>query len=111
MKVLMVCLGNICRSPLAEGILQKKSDTQNLGIKVESAGTSSNHVNEAPDPRSQDVALNHGIDISNLRGRQFVETDFEHFDVIFVMDSSNYQNVTKLAANEVQKKQSEAHFK
>ncbi|WP_222937330.1 low molecular weight protein-tyrosine-phosphatase [Cytophaga sp. FL35] len=90
-KVLMVCLGNICRSPLAEGILQNKVDSAR--VFVDSAGTGGYHIGNAPDPRSIAVARSHGIHIENQRCRQFTETDFENFDVIYAMDKSNYGNI------------------
>ncbi len=93
----MVCLGNICRSPLAEGILKSKIDT-NM-VFVDSAGTGHWHVGQLPDPRSIEVAKNHGIDLTNQRGRQFTQKDFEAFDFIFVMDASNKENVLQLAKN------------
>ena len=80
-KILMVCLGNICRSPLAEGILKSKVDSNK--VFVDSAGTGSWHVGEQPDTRSIDVASKNGIDISNQRGRQFSGTDFHDFDRIY----------------------------
>lgn len=101
MKILMVCLGNICRSPLAEGIMADK--VKGLGISVDSAGTASYHVDEAPDIRSIKIARKKGINISNLRGRQFQVSDFDKFDKIYVMDDSNYQNVTAMARNEEDK--------
>ena len=94
----MVCLGNICRSPLAEGILKSKVNSEN--IFVDSAGTGSWHVGQLPDPRSIDIAKVHGIDISNQRGRQFTQKDFLDFDYIFVMDNSNKGDVLQLAQNE-----------
>lgn len=94
-KVLMVCLGNICRSPLAEGLLKSKVDTSQ--IYVTSAGTGSWHVGEQPDPRSIAVAKKNGLDITDQRGRQFKAADFNEFDHIFVMDNSNKANVLKLA--------------
>lgn len=97
MKVLMVCLGNICRSPLAEGIL--KSKIENRNILVDSAGTTSYHVGQKPDSRSIDIAKKNGIDISTQRCRQFRVNDFDDFDYIYVMDSSNYNNVMDLARN------------
>lgn len=110
MKVLMVCLGNICRSPLAEGILRHKVNEQlKLGNQkfesweVDSAGTSGFHASEKPDIRSRKVAKENGIDISQQRSRQFRGWDFETFDIIYVMDSSNYQNVLALAKTEEEK--------
>lgn len=97
MKVLMVCLGNICRSPLAEGILRQKIIENNLPWTVDSAGTASWHTGNAPDPRSIHVASNHGIDISGLSARQFDLEDLIHFDKILAMDAENYQNILALA--------------
>jgi len=94
-KILMVCLGNICRSPLAEGILKHKLPKNKF--EVDSAGTSNYHIGELPDTRSIEIAKKHGIDITNQRGRQFIVSDFDEFDFIYVMDSSNYQNVINLA--------------
>lgn len=93
-KILMVCLGNICRSPLAEGILKSKVADD---IEVDSAGTSALHEGEKPDPRSIRVAKKHGIDISNQRSRPFKTKDFDIFDNIYVMDSENYENVLKIS--------------
>ena len=103
MKILMVCLGNICRSPLAEGILQAKAEFNDLPWQVDSAGTGAYHVGEQPDPRSQAVARKYGLDISYQRARQFKAADLDEFDLIFAMDSRNYQNMLQLAANEEQK--------
>jgi len=96
MKVLMVCLGNICRSPLAEGILRSKVSKN---IKVDSAGTAAWHSGNLPDKRSIAVAKLHGIDLSDQRARQFLIEDFDYFDYIYVMDKSNYVNICKLAPN------------
>ena len=96
-KILMVCLGNICRSPLAEGILKSKINSNK--VFVDSAGTGHWHVGQLPDSRSIEVAKNHGIDLTNQRGRQFTQKDFEAFDFIFVMDTSNKNNVIQLAQN------------
>ncbi|PIE99211.1 MAG: protein-tyrosine-phosphatase [Polaribacter sp.] len=96
-KILMVCLGNICRSPLAEGILKSKIDTNK--IFVDSAGTAGYHKGELPDSRSIAVAEKYGIDITNQRSRQFQIFDFDTFDIIYAMDNSNYDNIVKLARN------------
>lgn len=95
-KILMVCLGNICRSPLAEGILKSKL---NSNFTVESAGTAAYHVGNKPDPRSIAVARQNGLNITNQRARKFTRQDFEDFDVIYAMDNSNYQNIIALAKN------------
>lgn len=99
MKILMVCLGNICRSPLAEGILQHKINTYNLAWQVDSAGTASYHIGEAPHPLSQKIATQNGINISNQRCRKFVAEDFTRFDKIYAMDSENLANIKKIAGN------------
>ena len=100
-KVLMVCLGNICRSPLAEGIL--KSKLPESIFFIDSAGTANYHVGNPPDPRSIAVGKKYGIDISKLKGRQFSVNDFNTFDLIYVMDESNYRNVISIARNEQDK--------
>ena len=94
-KVLMVCLGNICRSPLAEGILKSKVDPSR--VEVDSAGTAGYHVGNPPDPRSVEVGLKYQIDIRSQRCRKFRKTDFHQFDHIFVMDRENYRDVCALA--------------
>ena len=93
----MVCLGNICRSPLAEGILQSKVDATQ--IQVDSAGTAGYHTGRKPDSRSIQVVLNHGIDISQQRCRQVSLSDFANFDYIFAMDNANYEDLMDLAKN------------
>lgn len=100
-KVLMVCLGNICRSPLAEGILKSKVDRQK--IFVDSAGTGDYHIGDLQDKRSISVARKYELDITEQRGRQFSVSDFENFDHIYVMDNSNYENVISLARHEEDK--------
>ena len=97
MRLLFVCLGNICRSPLAEGIMRKKIAERNLNIVVDSAGTSDYHIGENPDERAVATAKKFGVDISKLRGRQFTFQDFDDFDRIYAMDHSNYKNITMLA--------------
>ncbi|MBT4737654.1 MAG: low molecular weight phosphotyrosine protein phosphatase [Flavobacteriales bacterium] len=98
MRILMVCLGNICRSPLAEGILKNK--TQNLDVYVDSAGTASYHVGNLPDSRSIEIANKNGIDLTDQRARQFSEKDFDDFDKIYAMDTNNYSNIISLARNQ-----------
>lgn len=98
----MVCLGNICRSPMAEGIFRDKVEKKKLNILVDSAGTSNYHVDEAPDARAIATARKFGVDISGLRGRQFTSADFDHFDRIYVMDHSNLKNVLSLARTKEQ---------
>jgi len=100
MRILMVCLGNICRSPLAEGILKQKIGERSLDWIVDSAGTSGWHSGELPDPRSIQTARDNGIDIRDQRSRQFRREDFERFDLILAMDSSNYSNIVSLADSE-----------
>lgn len=85
MKILMVCLGNICRSPLAEGILQQMATEAGLNWTIDSAGTNGYHVNEPPHHLSQKVARKNGIDISHQRGRRFVKEDFERYDKIYAL--------------------------
>ncbi|MBP9847916.1 MAG: low molecular weight phosphotyrosine protein phosphatase [Flavobacterium sp.] len=96
-KILMVCLGNICRSPLAEGIMRAKLSKDFI---VDSAGTGGWHAGELPDKRSISTAKNRGLDITNQRARQFKISDFNTFDYIYVMDNSNYKDVMALAPNE-----------
>jgi len=100
-RVLMVCLGNICRSPLAHGLLRSKVDPGE--IKVDSAGTSDYHIDQAPDERMIATAKEHHLDITDLRGRQFEVADFDRFDHIFVMDRSNYAHLLKVARSEKDK--------
>ncbi|RKD17046.1 protein tyrosine phosphatase [Pelobium manganitolerans] len=103
MKILMVCLGNICRSPLAEGIMRHLADAQGLNWQVDSAGTGNYHIGKKPDHRSIKVAKAHGIDISAQQARQFSVADFDSFDVIAVMDEQNYRDVMRLAENDSQR--------
>ncbi|HCE55189.1 MAG: low molecular weight protein-tyrosine-phosphatase [Lutibacter sp.] len=96
-KILMVCLGNICRSPLAEGILKSKLFRAN--VVIDSAGTGAYHIGEKPDNRSIAIAKINGIDISDQRARKFLVEDFDEFDLIYVMDNENYRDVTAMARN------------
>ena len=100
-KILMVCLGNICRSPLAEGIL--KSKTTHLEVTVDSAGTAAYHIGEQPDIRSIEIANKYEIDLTSQRARQFSVNDFDEFDKIYAMDTSNYANIISLARTEIDK--------
>ena len=100
-KILMVCLGNICRSPLAEGILQSKLPKDKF--IVDSAGTGEWHVGKQPDARSIAIADKKGLNISGQRGRQFRTQDFKDFDYIYVMDGSNYNDVLRRAKNDEEK--------
>jgi protein-tyrosine phosphatase len=97
MKILMVCLGNICRSPLAEGILAHK--TKHLNLEVDSAGTAAYHVGKLPDSRSIEIANKYNIDLSKQRARQFSRADFDTFDIIYAMDTNNYAHLISLADN------------
>ncbi|WP_291864289.1 low molecular weight protein-tyrosine-phosphatase [Maribacter sp.] len=96
-KILMVCLGNICRSPLAEGILKSKINPAE--IFVDSAGTAGYHVGNMPDIRSIAVAQKYGIDIHQQKCRKFSSKDFKEFDIIYVMDKSNYENIITQTSN------------
>ncbi|MFM2213278.1 MAG: Low molecular weight protein-tyrosine-phosphatase YfkJ [Bacteroidota bacterium] len=100
-KILMVCLGNICRSPLAEGLLASK--LPNDKFLIDSAGTGAYHIGKQPDPRSVLVAKKHGIDITNQQARQFTSRDFDYFDYIFAMDNTNYDNIIELAKSDSHK--------
>ena len=95
----MVCLGNICRSPLAQGILQHKVNLAGLDWEVDSAGTAGYHIGEQPHVLSQKTALANGIDISNQQCRQFIKEDMAAYDRIFVMDLSNYEEVKRISKN------------
>ena len=101
MKILMVCLGNICRSPLAEGILRSKLEYIFPQLYIDSAGTIGMHAGEAPDHRSIKVASIHGIDISKQKSRMFLIDDFNKFDFIFAMDQSNKRDINSLTTNKL----------
>ena len=100
MKILMVCLGNICRSPLAEGILQKKIIETGLDWKVDSAGTNGLHDGQKPHNLSQSVALQHGIDISGQHSRRFTKEDFNRFDKIYAMAGDVVEEMEWIAKDE-----------
>ncbi len=93
----MVCMGNICRSPMAEGVLRHWVRAKKLDVTIDSAGTISNHVGEAPDPRAQAAMRAHGIDISDLRARQVTPSDFERFDLLLAMDVDNLEYLRGIA--------------
>lgn len=96
-RVLFVCLGNICRSPMAEGVLRVKAQDAGLALDVASSGTGDWHVGEAPDLRAQEAAAARGYDISELRGRQVTRTDFSRFDYLLAMDRKNLAHLQHLA--------------
>jgi protein-tyrosine phosphatase len=100
-KILMVCLGNICRSPLAEGLLASKLPKDKFFI--DSAGIGAYHIGKQPDQRSILVAQKNGLDITYQKARQFTSNDFEDFDYIFAMDNTNYENILEIAKNDSQK--------
>lgn len=97
MRILMVCLGNICRSPLAEGILKDKVQKAGLNWTVDSAGTNHYHTGEPPHPLSQKVALSNGIDISDQRARRFVREDFQHYDKIYALAGDVLDDIRRIA--------------
>ena len=101
MKILMVCLGNICRSPLAEGILSSKG--KHLNIEVDSAGTAAYHIGKQPDIRSIEIANKYAIDLNQQRARQFSRADFDEFDIIYAMDTNNYAHLISLASSETER--------
>ncbi len=104
MKILMVCLGNICRSPLAEGIFKQKVAEKNLDWFVDSAGTGGWHAGELPDRRSIAIAKKYGIDLTDQRARKLQPIDLERFDLILAMDENNFQDILRLAKTDVQRK-------
>jgi protein-tyrosine phosphatase len=94
--LLFVCLGNICRSPLAQGVFERRAAEAGLVTRADSAGTGGWHIGASPDPRSSAAALAHGFDIRNQRGRQLSSQDFYEFDYIIVMDSQNLRDCLAL---------------
>ncbi|MNV08285.1 Low molecular weight protein-tyrosine-phosphatase YfkJ [compost metagenome] len=103
MRILMVCLGNICRSPMADGWLRHKNKKYSLSLKIDSAGTANYHVGKKPDERMRRLSLEYGVSIDELRARQFSVSDFDNYDIIFAMDQSNRQTILRLARNEEDK--------
>lgn len=102
MRILMVCLGNICRSPMAEGLMRRKISEAGLTWIVDSAGTANYHVGASPDHRMIETGNKFGTPIHALKGRQFSINDFDKFDVIYAMDKSNFSNILSLAQTEKQ---------
>lgn len=102
MKILMVCLGNICRSPIAEGVLQYYCYQNNLNWQIDSAGTNGYHIGEAPHKYSQQVCLQHGIDINKQRSRRFTKSDFDEYDIIYAMAIDIYKEIEKVAQHNKQ---------
>lgn len=100
-RILMVCLGNICRSPLAQGILESKLPS--INYYIDSAGTASYHIGASPDKRSIAIAKKHGIDIRHQTARQFKQSDFDNFDLIYAMDESNFKDLKHLAKSDAHK--------
>lgn len=100
MRILIVCLGNICRSPMAQGILESAAQKAGLDWHIDSAGTGSWHVGERPDRRAIAVCDRFGIDISDQRARQFTPADFDRYDLILTMDDENYHTVTRMVRND-----------
>ncbi len=96
MKILMVCLGNICRSPIAEGVLQQKALQHGLDWVVHSAGTNGYHIGEAPHRFSQNVCKQHGIDISRQRAQRFLAGHLEEYDIIYAMAQDVYEEIKKI---------------
>ena len=105
-SVVFVCLGNICRSPTAEGVFRELVRERGLenAIHIDSAGTSDWHVGQSPDPRAIEAAAQRGIDLSELRGRQATSRDFSEFDYVIAMDNENYANLSRLASPDQQHK-------
>ena len=106
MKILMVCLGNICRSPLAEGILKQK--TKHLNLTVNSAGTAGYHIGNTADIRSIEIAEKYNIDIRNKKARQFSRADFNEYDIIYAMDTNNYTHL--IALTKTKKERAKIHM-
>ena len=102
-RILAVCLGNICRSPIAHGLLIHHAKKMGVNVEIDSAGTISNHAGSLPDPRSIDVMIRNNHDISSQRSRIVKREDFEYYDLILAMDKSNYEDLCSLADNDAQR--------
>jgi len=102
-RILSVCLGNICRSPIAHGLLIHHAESLGLQVEIDSAGTISNHAGSPPDPRSIEIMTRNNHDISSQRSRIVKHEDFEYYDLILAMDKSNYEDLCSLADNDAQK--------
>ena len=102
MKILMVCMGNICRSPLAEGVVRRLVDRAGMSafVEVDSAGTLAYHAGEQPDPRAKKVAASRGYDLSGMRARRVAEDDFSHFDLVLAMDKQNLSALERVCPDE-----------
>ena len=100
MKILMVCLGNICRSPMAEGVLRHLAHQRGVRLEVDSAGTADYHVGDAPDKRARAAMQHNGMSIEQLRGRQVEQCDFERFDLLLAMDKHNHDDLLRLAPDD-----------
>jgi protein-tyrosine phosphatase len=103
LRILTVCLGNICRSPIAHGLLIHHAENLGLNVEIDSAGTISNHAGSPPDSRSIEIMTRNNHDISSQRSRIVKHEDFEYYDLILAMDKSNYEDLCSLADNDVQK--------
>jgi len=105
-KVLFVCMGNICRSPTAHGVFRNLVQSEGLSdrIDIESAGTHAYHVGEPPDARAQQTAIGRGVDLSDLRARKAIKADFEHYDYILAMDQDNYHSLSAICPDGMQRK-------
>ncbi len=102
MRVLMVCLGNICRSPMAEGVLRHLASNRGIDLEIDSCGTAGYHIGSPPDRRAVSNMFDHGIDISDLRARQFTKADFSNFDFIVAMDTNNFDDIVALSNSDAQ---------
>jgi protein-tyrosine phosphatase len=103
MKILAVCLGNICRSPLAEGLLRREAESRGLGWEIASGGTASYHTGKPPDPRSVAVAREHNLDITDQRSHHVTADDLEYYDLVLGMDRRNVENLKERARTQVQR--------